>query len=259
MTNNVRQISNMFMTIVRKEIGRFLRIWTQTLLPSVIMTVLYFIVFGAFIGSQIRSIDGFSYMAFIVPGLIMMGVINNSYSNVVSSFFGQKFQRAVEELLVSPTPNWVILLGYSVGGVLRGFIVGFLIVITAVFFVDLPFYNIILILLLFLLTALFFSLAGFTNAIFARKFDDVSIVPTFILTPLTFLGGVFYSIDALPVFWQTVSKFNPILYMINGFRYGFLGISDVNIAVSIFILILFTAVMFFVNLYLLKKGIGLKQ
>ncbi|OGF31500.1 ABC transporter permease [Candidatus Falkowbacteria bacterium RIFOXYD2_FULL_35_9] len=250
---------NMFLTIVRKEITRFMRIWTQTLLPSVITTILYFIVFGAFIGSQVSDVDGYSYMAFIVPGLIMMSVINNSYSNVVSSFFSQKFMRAVDELLISPTPNFIILTGYVLGGVLRGLIVGGLITATSLFFVDFHIYNLTWVILLFVLTSLFFSLAGFTNAVFARKFDDVSIVPVFILTPLTFLGGVFYSINALPPFWQVVSRFNPILYMINGFRYGFLGISDVNVFFSLGILVVFTVVMYVFNLVLLKKGVGLKN
>lgn len=249
----------MFLTIVRKEITRFMRIWTQTLLPSVITTILYFIVFGAFIGSQVSDVDGYSYMAFIVPGLIMMSVINNSYSNVVSSFFSQKFMRAVDELLISPTPNFIILTGYVLGGVLRGLIVGGLITATSLFFVDFHIYNLTWVILLFVLTSLFFSLAGFTNAVFARKFDDVSIVPVFILTPLTFLGGVFYSINALPPFWQVVSRFNPILYMINGFRYGFLGISDVNVFFSLGILVVFTVVMYVFNLVLLKKGVGLKN
>ncbi|MFC1741911.1 ABC transporter permease [Nanoarchaeota archaeon] len=248
-----------FATIVRKEIIRFTRIWMQTLLPSSITMSLYFVIFGAFIGSRIGNLNGVPYMQFIVPGLVMMAVITNSYSNVVSSFFGAKFQRSVEELLVSPTPNWVIILGHVVGGVARGLLVGIIVLIVSLLFTKIVIHSIAAIFLFILLTSIVFSLAGFMNAVFAKKFDDVSIVPTFVLTPLIYLGGVFYSISVLPEFWQTVSRFNPILYMVNGFRYGFLGMSDTNVYFAFAMLVVFTAVLFSANLYLLKKGVGLKH
>ena len=246
-------------TIVRKEVTRFVRIWSQTLLPPVITQTLYFVIFGNFIGAQVRTIHGVSYMSFIVPGLVMMSIINNSFANVVSSFFGIKFQRSVEELLVSPMPNWVILLGYTAGGLLRGISVGFLVFVVSIFFERPQVHNLFLILLFVVLTSAAFSLAGFLNAMFAKKFDDVSIFPTFVLTPLTYLGGVFYSIQNLPVFWQKLSYLNPILYMINGFRYGFYGFSDVPVGGSIFILGVVIVSLTFANLYLLEKGTGLKN
>lgn len=245
-------------TLHRKETTRIFRIWMQTLLPAVITQTLYFIVFGQFIGSQVRDIEGIQYMAFIVPGLVMMTIITNSFMNTVSSFFGTKFQHSIEELMVSPTPNWVIMAGYVSGGVTRGLIVGFLVFLISILFVHPQVSNILIILLFAILVSIFFSLAGFLNALFAKKFDDVSIFPTFILTPLIYLGGVFYSIKNLPEFWQTISKFNPILYMVDGFRYGFFGISDVNIWTSIAMLVIFIAVLTTINLQLLKKGYGLR-
>ena len=247
------------MTIIRKELFRFMDMWTQTLIPPVITTVLYFLIFGKFIGSQIQDINGFSYIQFIVPGLIMMTMITNSFSNVVSSFFGDKFQRCIDELLVSPTPNYIILLGFSIGGILRGLIVGFLVTLISLLFVPLYVYNIFIIILFMVLTTLVFSLAGFTNGIFAKKFDDVSIFPTFILTPLTYLGGVFYSINSLPPFWQKLSTLNPIVYMVNGFRYGFLGFSDINVWFGVAMLVIFAIILWIINLILLRKGIGLKN
>ena len=248
-----------FKTIVTKEITRFTRIWVQTLLPSVITMTLYFLIFGNFIGSRISGIQGFSYINFIAPGLIMMAVITNSYSNVVSSFFGSKFQRNIEEILVSPTPAYVIILGYVCGGALRGLLVGILVTLVSLFFTKLPIHNLVIVLAYILLTAFVFALAGMLNAIFAKKFDDVTIVPTFILTPLTYLGGVFYSITALPTLWQLLSKANPILYMVNGFRYGFLGYSDINVWFGLFMLITFAVILFFINLQLIKKGVGLRN
>ncbi len=248
-----------FQTIVRKEVKRFIRIWIQSLMPPVITMTLYFIIFGAFIGSQISDINGYTYMQFIIPGLIMMSVITNSYSNVVSSFFGSKFQRSIEELLVSPTANSVIILGYMVGGMLRGLIVGFLVTLVSLFFADLPIHNIGIILLFVLLTSIVFSLAGMINAIFAKKFDDVTIIPTFVLTPLTYLGGVFYSISVLPDIFQKLSMANPILYMVNGFRYGFLGISDISVWTGLGMLGLFVVILFSINLFLLKTGTGLRS
>jgi ABC-2 type transport system permease protein len=246
-------------SIMRKEFFRIIRIWMQTLLPPVITMGLYFIIFGKFIGSQVSDINGFSYMEFIIPGIIMMAVITNSYSNVVSSFFGAKFQRSIEELLVSPTPNWIIILGYTFGGMMRGLMVGFLVTLLSLVFGQLHIHNVWAILAFVLLTSLVFSLAGIINAVFAKKFDDISIIPTFVLTPLTYLSGVFYSIALLPPVWQALSKLNPILYMVNGFRYGFLGFSDINVFLGFGMLVLFAIVLFAINMYLLKKGVGLRS
>ncbi|HDH10289.1 MAG TPA: ABC transporter permease [Deltaproteobacteria bacterium] len=245
-------------TLADREIKRTLRIWLQTLIPPVITMSLYLIIFGEFIGSQIREIDGFSYMEFIVPGLIMMAVITNSYSNVVSSFYSAKFMKSIEELFVSPTPSWVIVAGYTIGGVTRGILVGLLVTIGSLFFSTFHIYNIFIVFLFVLLTSIVFSLAGMINGILAESFDDISIIPTFILTPLTYLGGVFYSISLLPDFWQKLSKLNPILYMVNGFRYGFLGITDINIFFGLIMLVIFALVLFCVNLYLIKNGVGIK-
>ena len=244
--------------IARKEIIRIFRIWLQTLVPPVITLSLYFIIFGSFIGSQLREIEGYSYMAFIAPGLIMMSIITNSYTNTVSSFFSAKFQRNIEELLVSPTPNWVIILGYASGGMVRGLSVGFLVSLVSLLFVRLPIHSLFYTVLFAVLTSFVFSLAGIINGVFAKKFDDVSIVPTFVITPLTYLGGVFYSLSLLPGFWQGVSKANPIVYMINGFRYGFLGISDISISIGLIMLVFFSVVLFSANIYFLKKGIGIR-
>ncbi len=246
-------------TIVRKEVTRFLRIWSQTLLPSVVTMTLYFIIFGHFIGSRIQGINGFSYINFIVPGIIMMAVITNSYANVVSSFFSAKFQRSIEEILVSPTPAWAIIVGYCLGGIARGLAVGLLVSLVALFFTKLVIHSYLIIILFFLLTTIVFSLMGFLNGIFAKKFDDVSIVPTFILTPLTYLGGVFYSVQLLPPLWQKISLLNPILYMVNGFRYGFLGYSDIPVYIGLLILTVLMIVLFWVNLVLMKKGVGLRH
>lgn len=244
--------------IARKEIIRIFRIWIQTLVPPVITISLYFVIFGSFIGSQLREIDGYSYMAFIAPGLIMMSIITNSYTNTVSSFFSAKFQRNIEELLVSPTPNWVIILGYVCGGMVRGLSVGLLVSLVSLIFIRMPIYSIFHTVLFGLLTSFVFSLAGMINGVFAKKFDDISIIPTFVITPLTYLGGVFYSLSLLPGFWQAISKINPIVYMVNGFRYGFLGVSDINVSVGLTMLIFFAVVLFSANLYLLKKGVGVR-
>ena len=246
-------------TIVHKEIVRFTRIWVQTLLPPVITMGLYFVIFGQLIGSRIGQMDGFSYMEFVVPGLIMMSVITNSYSNVVSSFFGVKFQKSVEELLVSPTPNYIILLGYVLGGVSRGLLVGFIVTLVSFFFIDLTIHSLPITIAIVFMTAVVFSLAGFFNAVFARTFDDISIVPTFILTPLTYLGGVFYSISLLPPFWQSVSQLNPILYMVNAFRYGILGISDININYAFFGVLVFIILLTVICLRLLARGTRLRS
>ncbi|MEE9446703.1 MAG: ABC transporter permease [Arenicellales bacterium] len=248
-----------FKTISTKEIIRFLRIWQQTIFPPVITTTLYFVIFGDLIGPRIGEMEGFSYMNFIVPGLILMSVITSSYANVSSSFFSSKFQRSVEELLVSPTANSTILLGYMAGGIARGMIVGFVVSVVSLFFSQLHIHSLPVVVSIIILTSVMFSLGGFTNALFARSFDDISIVPTFILTPLTYLGGVFYSIKLLPEFWQTVSHFNPILYMINAFRYGFLGISDIPLWVSYVIILFFIVALFTLNLRLISKGYGLRS
>jgi len=245
-------------TIMYKETIRILRIWPQTLLPPVITMSLYFVIFGALIGSQIAGVGDFSYMEYIVPGIIMMAVILNSYMNTSSSFFGNKWQKSLEEILVSPTPSSIIILGYVWGGMFRGLLVGVIVTLVSLFFTQLSVFSYWIVALFVLSASFVFSLAGFTNGIYAKKFDDVVIIPTFVLTPLTYLGGVFYSIALLPSFWQSVSKLNPILYMVNGFRYGFLGVSDINVFVALGILIIFAVVLFWYNLYLLKKGTGLR-
>lgn len=248
-----------FISLARKEMIRIFRIWIQTLVPPMITITLYFIIFGGFIGSQLGDIGGYDYMAFIAPGLIMMAIITNSYSNTVASFFSTKFQRNIEELLVSPTPSWVIILGYISGGMTRGLCVGMLVSLIALIFAKLPLYNITFIVLFALLTSFVFSLAGMINGIFAKKFDDISIIPTFVITPLTYLGGVFYSISLLPDFWHALSRINPIVYMISGFRYGFLGISDINVWTGLGMLVLFSVVLFIITLILLEKGVGIRD
>jgi ABC-2 type transport system permease protein len=248
-----------YMTIVRKEVVRFLRIWPQTLLPSVVTTTLYYVVFGKFIGSQIQPIGNYTYIQFIVPGLVMMAVITNSFGNVVSSFFGAKFQKQIEELLVSPITPFLVVAGFVTGGVLRGLLTGVLVLGVSLFFTQLTIHNFVLIGVFIFLTAFLFSLAGLLNAIYAKKFDGTTIIPTFVLTPLTYLGGVFYSIGMLPPLWQHISAWNPILYMVNGFRYGFLGVSDVSITASLAILVGLSVILFSINMYLFKIGRGLRS
>ncbi|VAW63027.1 Uncharacterized ABC transporter inner membrane permease YadH [hydrothermal vent metagenome] len=250
---------NALKTIIIKEYLRFIRIWIQTVLPPAITTALYFIIFGNLIGSQIDDIDGHKYMDYIVPGLILMAVITNSYGNVVSSFYSAKFQKSIEELLVSPTPNYLILLGYVIGGISRGIIVGVIVTLVAMYFSDFSIYSYSLSLLIFILTSALFSIAGLINAIYANSFDDISIIPTFILTPLTYLGGIFYSIEMLPEFWQTVSLANPILYMVDSFRYGMIGSKDTDITVAIAIIIGFNVALFSYAMYLLNRGVGIRQ
>jgi ABC-2 type transport system permease protein len=280
MLNQINLIA--FRTIVNKEISRFMRIWSQTLLPSAITQTLYFVIFGGIIGSQIRNIPLINefgvavktvpYMQFVVPGLVMMAVLTNAFANTVSSFFGSKFQRNIEELLVSPTSNWVIVWGYTIGGAIRGILVGIIIFAVAFLFNAVPVVSNYFIIFLFVaLTAIVFSLAGLTNGIFAKKFDDVSIFPTFVLTPLTYLGGVFYSIKSLPITqfnigsfpatinWQEISKLNPIVYMVDGFRYGFFGTGEMNIYFSLGMLIVFIIFLSNLNLYFLNKGNGMRS
>ncbi|GEN51617.1 ABC transporter permease [Alkalibacterium pelagium] len=242
-----------------KETNRYLRIWVQTLVPPVITTSLYFVIFGNLIGGRIGEMEGFSYMEFIVPGLIMMSVITSSYSNVSSSFFSQKFQKNIEELLIAPVPTHIIMWGFVVGGLGRSILVGTLVTIISLFFVPLQVYSWSVVTLTLLMTSILFSLAGLLNGIFAQSFDDVSIVPTFVLQPLTYLGGVFYAISMLPPFWQAVSRVNPIVYMISGFRFGFLGVIDVPIVFSVLILILFIIVLYSIDWYLIEKGRGLRS
>lgn len=247
------------LSIWRKEVTRFMRIWLQTLVPPVITMSLYFIIFGNLIGSRIGDMGGFSYIQFIVPGLIMMSVITNAYTNVSSSFFSAKFQRNIEELLVAPVPTYIIIAGYVGGGIARGILIGIIVTLVSLFFVPLTIYSWSVIILTLFMTALLFSLAGLINAVFAKTFDDISIVPTFVLTPLTYLGGVFYSLSLLPAFWQWVSKLNPIVYMINGFRYGFLGISDVSLSLTFITLTVFVLILYGIAWQLVEKGKGLRS
>jgi ABC-2 type transport system permease protein len=247
------------MTILRKEVRRYLRIWPQTLLPSAITMSLYFVIFGTLIGSRIGDMGGFTYMEFVVPGLIMMAIVTNSYSNVVSSFFGSKFNHSVEELLVSPTPNYVILMGYVVGGVTRGLLVAAVVTVVSLFFSRLQIHSYALVVVTVLMTSCLFSLAGFINAVYANSFDDISIIPTFVLTPLIYLGGVFYSMDLLPEFWANVSRLNPLVYVVNAFRYGVLGVSDVSLSFALAMIGLFTALAFAYSMHLLNTGKRLRQ
>ncbi|RLQ20211.1 ABC transporter permease [Seongchinamella sediminis] len=248
-----------FMTLFSKEVRRYLRIWTQTLLPSAITMSLYFVIFGSLIGSRIGEMGGFSYMEFVVPGLIMMAIVTNSYSNVVSSFFGSKFNHSVEELLVSPTPNYVILMGYVAGGVSRGLLVAIVVTLVSLFFTRLHIHSFLVVTVIVLMTSTLFALAGFINAVYANSFDDISIIPTFVLTPLIYLGGVFYSMDLLPEFWAGVSKLNPLVYVVNAFRYGVLGVSDVSLGFAFGMIALFTVVAFAFSMHLLNSGKRLRQ
>ncbi|NVP17270.1 ABC transporter permease [Candidatus Gracilibacteria bacterium] len=246
-------------TLINKEVSRFIRIWKQTLLPPIVTIVLYLLIFGKFIGNQISIIPGVNYIDFIFPGLLMMSVIMASYQNTSSSFFGSKFQHNIEELFISPISHIKILLGFCIGGVIRGIMVGGLVFIVTLFMTEINISNIFLIFLFLILSSILFSMLGLFNAIFAKSFDDISIIPSFVITPLIYLGGVFYSTSLLSPFWQNISHLNPILYMVNGIRYGFIGISDVNINLAIIILIFFITILSYLNLYLLKKGHGIKN
>ena len=245
-------------TITRREVARILRIWSQTLLPPAITMALYFVIFGSLIGGRIGEMHGFRYIDYIVPGLIMMSVIQNAYGNISSSFFGAKFQRFVEEMLVSPTPSWVMLTGYVAGGVLRCLMVGVIVLGVSLFFTRLHLAHPLVTLSTFVLAAAVFALAGFVNAVFAKKFDDIAIVPTFVLTPLTYLGGVFYSVDLLPEPWRTISHANPVLYMVNAFRYGILGVSDVGLGLAYGVMLGAALALGAVAMVLLKRGVGLR-
>ena len=246
-------------TLVRKEVIRVSRIWIQTIVPPAITMTLYFIIFGNLIGRRIGEMGGFDYMQYIAPGLIMMSVITNSYGNVVSSFFGAKYGKHIEEMLVSPMSNATIILGHVAGGVIRGLMVGSLVTIIALGFTSLSVEHPLVTFSMVLLASTVFALLGFVNAVFAKKFDDISIIPTFVLTPLTYLGGVFYSITLLPDFWQKVSLGNPILYMVNAFRYGILGTSDISIAYAYLIVGIFVVGLFTLNLTLLNRGVGIRE
>ncbi len=248
-----------FRTIVTKEIFRFIRIWPQTLLPPAITTALYFLIFGKLIGDRIGTVNGVSYMDYIVPGIILMSVISHSYANVVSSFYSTKFQRNIEELLVAPVPNWIILSGYVSGGIIRGLLVGTVVALISLLFADIDIKNIYIALSIMILTATLFSLAGFINAVLAESFDDISIIPNFVLTPLSYLGGVFYSVKMLPDIWQYISLGNPILYMINAFRYGLIGVTDVDIQLAFMMTGGFILTLTLISLFLLYKGIGIKN
>ena len=255
---NIRSHSIAFQTILIKETLRFLRIWIQTLLPPAITTALYFIIFGKLIGGQLGPVEGLTYTQYIAPGLIMMAVITNSYSNVVSSFFSAKFQRHIEEMLVSPLPNAVIVLGFVGGGVARGLAVGLTVIAVSLFFAELHWQHPLVTFAVMVLTAVLFALGGLINGIFAKSFDDISLVPTFVLTPLTYLGGIFYSIKMLPPFWQDASLLNPILYMVNAFRFGILGVSDIDIYLAFAIVLAFDAALFGYSLWLLHRGTGIR-
>lgn len=257
MTSKEKFIS--YLTLVRKEIYRFLNIWPQTLLPSAITVFLYFVIFGAFLGNLVGTIEGVSYMAFLIPGLMMMSVIDSSYANVVGSFFVSKFQREIEEILVSPMPHSLILSGYITGGILRGITTAIAVYCVALFFYQPSIAHPWILCLFIFLTSLVFSLGGFINGIFAKKFDDITLFSTFILTPLTYLGGVFYSVNSLPPFWKKWSLFNPIFYMVDGLRYGFYGIAESNIGLGLALLLALSLGLTLFALYLLKRGTGLKN
>jgi ABC-2 type transport system permease protein len=248
-----------FNTIVIREFHRIMRIWGQTLVPPAITATLYFVIFGSLIGSRIGEMGGYTYIQYIAPGLIMMSVITNSYGNVVSSFFGAKFGKHIEELLVAPLPNWLIVVGYMMGGIVRGLLVGGVVTIITLIFTHLHIYNVGIVITAVLLSSIVFSLAGMINAVFAKNFDQISFIPTFILTPLTYLGGVFYTINLLPEWAQHISKANPILYMVNAFRFGFLGVSDVDVRFAYLIMSIAALVLFTVCVWLMYRGIGTRE
>jgi ABC-2 type transport system permease protein len=248
-----------FNTIVLREYGRIVRIWGQTILPPAITATLYFLIFGNLIGRRVGDMGGYSYLQFIAPGLIMMQVIGNSYGNVVSSFFGAKFGKHIEELMVSPLPNWLIVCGYMCGGIIRGLMVGGVVTVVALLFTSMHVEHWVIVISAVLLTSIILSLAGMINAVFAKNFDQVTMIPTFVLTPLTYLGGVFYSVNMLPGWAHTLSHSNPILYMVSAFRYGFLGTSDVSVAFAFAMMIGAAAVLFLTCVWLMNKGVGMRE
>ncbi len=248
-----------YKTIVIREYGRIIRIWGQTIVPPVVTATLYFVIFGSLIGRRVGAMGGFDYMQYIAPGLIMMAVITNSYANVVSSFFGAKFGKHVEELLVSPLPTWIIVAGYATGGLLRGVLVGSAVTLVSLFFAHLHVHHLLIIFAAVVLTSLTFSLGGFVNALFAKNFDQVNFIPVFVLTPLTYFGGVFYSISLLPGWALKLSFINPILYMVNAFRYGFLGISDVNIGGAFLLMAAAALALFTAAVIMMDHGVGTRE
>ena len=255
---NAHRLYVAWLTLTRKEVLRVFRIWTQTLLPPAITMGIYFIVFGSFLGGQIKEIEGYPYIQFILPGLVMMTCITSSFSNVASSFFSAKFMRHIEEMLVSPMPDWIMVTGFVAGGVVRGLICGVIVALVGLFFTHVPIHNALVILFYLLASASLFSLVGLLNALVARKFDDISIVPTFVLTPLTYFAGTFYSIKMLPPTWQKVSLANPIFYMVDGFRYGFLGVHDASLTVGVVLLLVLNFIGYVVCMRMVKKGVGLR-
>ena len=249
-------------TLAWAQVRRILRIWIQTILPPAITTALYFLIFGQLIGSRIGGMPGYeglTYIEFMVPGLIMLSVITNSYANVASAFYGTKFQKAMEEIIISPMPNWIILIGFLVGGIARGMLVGLVVVLTSLFFVQVTIDNIFLTTISIVLTSILFSILGLLNGIYAKTFDDVSIIPTFVLTPLIYLGGIFYSIDILSTEWQFISQLNPILYIVNFFRFAMLGVSEINPITGMVLILVFTFIFFFIAYSLLLRGVGIKE
>lgn len=251
-----------FYTIIRKDIVRIIRIWPQTLLPSIITSVLYFLIFGTVLGSRIGTMQGVDYMTFVVPGLVMLAIVTTSYANTSFTFFTSKFfARSIDEILVSPTPPWLLIAGFIGGGVVRGLLVGTLVLLVSLFFtgLTLAIHNILIIFAFAILTCLVFSLAGLVNGIYAKSIDGINIIPTFVLTPLVYLGGIFYSVHVLPAWWQTITYANPLFYLINGFRYGFLGMADISLAISVGMLILLILILIAINWYLIRTGLGLKQ
>ncbi len=251
-----------FYTIIRKDIVRIIRIWPQTLLPSIITSVLYFLIFGTVLGSRIGTMQGVDYMTFVVPGLVMLAIVTTSYANTSFTFFTSKFfARSIDEILVSPTPPWLLIAGFIGGGVVRGLLVGTLVLLVSLFFtgLTLAIHNILIIFAFAILTCLVFSLAGLVNGIYAKSIDGINIIPTFVLTPLVYLGGIFYSVHVLPAWWQTITYANPLFYLINGFRYGFLGMADISLAISVGMLLLLILILIAINWYLIRTGLGLKQ
>jgi len=248
-----------YYTIARREVLRFARIWVQTIVPPVVMVGLYFIIFGNLIGGRIGEMDGMLYIDFIMPGLVMMSIITNSYTNVVSSFYGAKYSHHIEEMLIAPIPNIIIILGFVTGGVARGTCVGIAVTLVSLIFTEFTMHQPFVVFIVALLTSFLFSLAGLINGVFANSFDDVTIIPTFVLTPLTYLGGIFYSIQLLPEFWQQVSLVNPILYMIDSFRFGFRGSSDLPLATALLVICGFIIILFSFSLWLLNRGTGIRQ
>lgn len=256
------QLWTSFYTMVRKDIVRMFRIWGQTFLPSVITSALYFAVFGTILGSRIGEMQGVDYMTFVVPGLVMLAIVTTSYANTSFMFFTSKFfAKSIEEILVSPTPPWLLVAGFAAGGVVRGILVGALVLIVSLFFTGLQLnvFNVLVIFSFAVLTALVFALAGLVNGIYAKTIDGINTVPTFVLTPLVYLGGIFYSVHVLPDWWQAITYANPLFYLINGFRYGFLGITDIPLATSLLVLIVLIGVLAAVNWYFIRTGLGLRQ